>query len=316
MRKTFTVLGVAIAICAGVLWLQFAPRAAAPASAVTLDLTTLETVDSNPSLETGHESKSPRATAAQNNNQDAAESILRQFDCLSDLNDIADSRRLSDLRQQLVGQLVEWVRSDPAGASRFVETHGIASMREELLRQVSQLSAAQDSTTAENWAEQMADVTERNTALTDVCIQVAQANAPQAILIAERHSLDDAAAQVLENVVQQWAHQDFANAAAWVLQRPEGEQREQMISRLAVVEAQTNPAEAARLIAGQMSPGRAQEEAAMSVVNAWIQKDPGSAAAWVQCFPAGPIRDRAERELANASKAAADAGGSNASLGN
>ena len=60
-----------------------------------------------------------------------------------------------------------------------------------------------------------------------------------------------------------------------------------------------NPTEAGKLVAEQISPGEIQNEAAISVLHQWLLRDTNAAAAWVQLFPASPIRERALKEVEN-----------------
>jgi len=101
---------------------------------------------------------------------------------------------------------------------------------------------------------------------------------------------------VMENLVQNWATKDIASAINWVGQQPAGGQREQYVGRIAFALSQTSPAEAARFIVQQI-PAAAQEEPAIMVLHRWANQDFKAASAWVAAFPAGPLRERAIKEL-------------------
>lgn len=199
--------------------------------------------------------------------------------------------------QLVMTDLAEWVRVDPAGAGRFARGLPAGRWRETIRRHVAQLWAARDVAGAEDWAARAPEENERNAAVADVCFQVAQADAAQAVAIAGRHGLGLVPGAVLENLVHQWAGQDLPGAALWIQQLPAGEQRSQMLQRLAYVQAKTEPAAAATLVIEQIPPGPIQDEAAITVLHQWALRDPGSAAAWIGQFPPGSLRERAEREL-------------------
>jgi hypothetical protein len=91
------------------------------------------------------------------------------------------------------------------------------------------------------------------------------------------------------------------------LAKPPGEQRDQLLQRIAFVVAKTNPAEAAQLVSQQMSPGQTQTEAAISVLYQWTQQDPAAAMAWAESFPPGDLRERAINEVKNVSAVSAQA---------
>lgn len=199
--------------------------------------------------------------------------------------------------QLLMADLAEWVRVDPAGAGRFARRLPAGPWRETIVRRVAQFWAAQDVAGAEDWAAGAPEERERHSAVADVCFQVAQADAAQAVEIAGRHGLGSAPGAVLENLVQQWAGQDLAGAAGWIQRLPAGEQRSAMLERLAYVQAKTEPAAAASLVVEQIPAGPIQDEAVMAVLHQWAMRDLGAAARWLRRFPPGSLRERAEREL-------------------
>jgi hypothetical protein len=186
----------------------------------------------------------------------------------------------------------------PVAASLIERITAAGDLREAALRQVAQNWSAQNPSAALAWAAALIDTTEREAALTDVCLQVARENPAEAIQMRAQYAPDNSPNPALENLAQQWAGKDFSAALAWTLAHPPGEQRDQMIARVAFVQAQTAPLEAANLVVDQMSPGPAQTEAVMSVLHQWGLQDLPAATAWAEQFPEGPVRDRAILELA------------------
>ena len=102
---------------------------------------------------------------------------------------------------------------------------------------------------------------------------------------------------MIENLSQQWATKNYSAALAFVVKLPAGEERDHLIQRVAFVQAQGSPLEAAQLVVAEIRPGLVQEEAVIMVVHQWALNDQGGAAAWVQRFPESKLRERAEREL-------------------
>jgi hypothetical protein len=86
---------------------------------------------------------------------------------------------------------------------------------------------------------------------------------------------------VVENLTQQWGTKDLNTAQNWALSQPQGEQREQLIERIAFVRSQTDPSGAAALAISDMLPGPAQVEAVMSIVHQRALQDTAGAEAWV-----------------------------------
>ena len=200
-------------------------------------------------------------------------------------------------RERIFSLLAEWIQHDPAGAGRFAKSLPAGPWRETIIRRVAQDWALQDLAGAESWAARLHDESERTSSQSAICFQVAQTDARKAVEIAEQQGLGTAPGAILENLVQQWAGQDVSGAYAWIMEQPAGEQRDQMLGRLAYVESQTEPAAAANLVAAEIPTGAIQNEAAMSVLHQWAVRDMASATVWVNQFPPGALRDRAEAEL-------------------
>jgi len=170
-------------------------------------------------------------------------------------------------------------------------------VRQEFARRVAQAWAAVDPGGATTWAASLSDSEERKSTLTDVALQIAQTDPASAVGLAER--LDFGGRNgTLENLAQLWADKDLAAALDWATQQPAGGQRDQIIARMAFVQAHTAPEDAVNLVVDQIPPGPAQDEAAMSVLNQWGMQDYPEALDWVNQFQEGPLRDRALKELA------------------
>ena len=202
-------------------------------------------------------------------------------------------------KDQFPAVLAELVQINPEAAARFASSLESAALRAQALRLVAQNWAAQDPASAEKWASHLPDESERDSTLADVCFQIAQTDARQAVEAASQHGLEKMPGAVMENLVQQWAGQDFSSAASWIKQRPPGEQRDQMVERLALVQAVADPAAAAQLVVQEVPPGDIQTEAAIAVLHQWALRDMAGAKAWVELFSAGPLRDRAQNEVSN-----------------
>ena len=137
---------------------------------------------------------------------------------------------------------------------------------------------------------------ERDDALQAVCFGFAQTHPAQAVELAQTLQQPGI---VVENLVQQWGASDLPSALAWANDQPAGDQHDQFVQRLALDLSKTDPANAAGLVAEQIPPGPAQDEAVMTVIQQWGNQDLAAAAAWVKTFPAGPLQARATEELEN-----------------
>jgi len=165
-----------------------------------------------------------------------------------------------------------------------------------LLRELREL-AAKDPEGALAAAMKLPEGDERNQALTAVCFGLAQTDPADAVKMAKSLNLDAQPGAIMENLVQQWAVTDLSSAQAWANSQPAGEQRDGLTTRIAYIMSQNDPADAAKLVTDQIPPGPAQDEAVMTVLNQWANQDLNAATAWVKAFPAGPLQERAIKEL-------------------
>ena len=191
--------------------------------------------------------------------------------------------------------------ADPRAAARLAETNTLADAHEALLQQVAKLWAARDAAAALGWAAGLPNEGERERTLTDVCLQVAEANPAQAALMRESYLSASQSFDALEDLAQKWAEKDLAAALAWIAGHPQDARRDQLIGRVAFVQAQTAPREAAQWVVEDMTPGDPQIEAAVSVLYQWARQDAAAALAWAESFPPGDLRDRAINEVKNVS---------------
>jgi hypothetical protein len=91
---------------------------------------------------------------------------------------------------------------------------------------------------------------------------------------------------------------DLPAATTWADSYPPGEVRDTLFLHVALAQSQTDPAQAARMVAEQISPGQIQEQAAISVLQKWAEQDMAGAVAWSEEFPAGDCSNRARDLLA------------------
>jgi hypothetical protein len=151
------------------------------------------------------------------------------------------------------------------------------------------------------WLLSAPDSPQRDIVAETVCPQMAETNPAAAVTLAEQCSGagTNIMGNLLDNLAQIWADQDERAAYAWAVAKSPGEERDRLLHRIALVESKTDPTEAAHMVAEQMSPGENQNEAAISVLYQWAQRDAGAALAWAQSFPVGDFRDRAIKEVLN-----------------
>jgi len=190
--------------------------------------------------------------------------------------------------------LAKWVVQNPTEAAGFVENIPPGAIREKALRILAQAWGRQNPEAAVAWASQLSEP-ERDMALNNVCLGLAGQNPGKAFQLAVQFGASDNA--VLQDLIQQWSEKDITGALTWAEQQPVGDDRDQLIKRIALIQSKADPLQAANLVVEQMPAGDAQNEAVMSVLQQWGQKDLAGASSWVKSFPAGQFQARAFEEL-------------------
>jgi len=190
-----------------------------------------------------------------------------------------------------------WVHFDPSAAAAFVEQVATGDRRVDALRTVAREWVAISATDAMGWAMKLALPEERQAVGEFVCYRVAEDDPRSALVLATGAGFG-VESPLAADLTQQWTEREWAQASQWVLAQPQGVARDQMVGRLVFVLAARDPAGAGRLVVDELPEGAGQEEAAISVVHQWALRDATGVALWVAQFPDGPLRTRAERELA------------------
>lgn len=185
---------------------------------------------------------------------------------------------------------------DVVVAARLLATIGPSPLRDELLRQVAQNWSQIDASRALEWATKLSKADGREDAISGVCTEMAQSNPQAAIAAADRLGVGNDKG-VLENLAQLWAATDLDAALAWAERSPPTPSRDLLLARVAYAQSHTQPLQAASLVVEKIRPGPVQDEAAIAILHQWALRDPAMAAAWLEKFPDGPLRQRGQEEL-------------------
>jgi hypothetical protein len=220
----------------------------------------------------------------------------------AELCDAFNSLSVDRLRFALTQLLPALVEEDAPAAARLAESITDLNLRGEVIYLVARLWGKKDVEAALTWAGALKIEYEREAALTDAALELAREDLSRALQLSARFFREDEPSPVLENLAQRWAENNFPAALAWTLANSTGPQRDELVARLALVEASHAPRTAAQLVVDEMRPGESQNEAAISVLHQWAQRNVSEAVAWVERFPDGPLRDRANAELKSVAK--------------
>jgi hypothetical protein len=184
------------------------------------------------------------------------------------------------------------VALDPAAAAAWAEAQTNAKWREDLMMVVAQSWAGLDPDAAEDWAANLPNPPgkprERDNVVSYVAFAVAKTDSARAVQVLEDTNINPERREILvQNLATQWADKssDIQPLTNWLQQMPDGAEREQLLTRVALAQAQTNPVAAANLVSSSLKPGPGQQNAAMEVLRLWAWSDPDAAAEWVNQFP-------------------------------
>ena len=118
------------------------------------------------------------------------------------------------------------------------------------------------------------------------------ANHPETVMRLADH-FDDAQVRnsFLEEVAQSWARSNPSAAMGWAVSADDGV-RGVLQSTIAIEVAQSDPEVAATYVAEKMTPGAAQDQAALNIAMRWAHLDPKAATAWATEFPESDLREK------------------------
>jgi DNA-binding transcriptional regulator YbjK len=241
---------------------------------------------------------SPREYAAEGGAGDAAESLDISPASLVESLVSAQASMTPDERELVIADLLaRLVEIDGQAAARFAELVTEPHLREVCLRVVAQRWTHVDAGATTSWAAALGDTRERNQAMLNVVLEVAQSDPRRAVLMLERQFMADVPAGVLEGVLQQWAERSYEDALAWSETLPPGARRDLVLQRLVFVRANQNPVDAARLAEEAFADSDKRVDALASIALSWGSRDLTSAQEWARTLE-GHARERVDAELA------------------
>ena len=186
-----------------------------------------------------------------------------------------------------------WAGSNAPVAAEWVQKNLTGSTRQTALNSVAAQWTATDPQAAEEWARQLPEAGERTAALLTIATELNRNDPSVALALAVDLPFSEARDEFIAQSAGGWAAGDFAKAAAWAAEIKDETLRHRVLGAMAVASAEKDPAAAATLAAQSLPAGRVQDDAVVSIVQHWVQKEPQQAAAWVTAFPPGHLRDTA-----------------------
>lgn len=211
---------------------------------------------------------------------------------------VDDARRDRAYRQILPAM----IKLDPAAVEQLVASWPAGPAREELLRNTAHAWSSVSVDGAVDWASGMKEDGERAIVATEIMSHVAQQDPARAVAISDQFGVGRKDGTV-EHMVQLWARENLQESLSWAENQPQDPQRDQLVARIATVQAETAPEAAASTALTQIGAGPAQDSAVSQIVRQWSFRDPEAAAAWIEELPKGHIQDLAEAAAAAAQSA-------------
>lgn len=210
----------------------------------------------------------------------------------------AQNKATRDEQELVVADaLAGMVEIDGKAAARSAELVNEPHLREVALRVVAQRWAHLNPATAISWAASLGDTNERDQAILNVALELAQTDPPRAVRLLERQFTAGVPDGVLEGVLQQWAEKSYEDALAWSATLPPGARRDLVLQRLVFVRANQDPLDAARLAEEAFADNDKRADALASIALSWGSRDPILAREWARSL-AGHARERVDAELA------------------
>jgi hypothetical protein len=199
----------------------------------------------------------------------------------------------SELISEIQGHfLQQWAERDPqAAANAAIEMPG--QNRREALEAVLGVWADGHLGDAIAWVGQMPDGEEKNRARLNVALEAARTEPETAVEIASDLPSSPERDEMILHAATQWAAADPANASVWAQALEDGPLRERLLALIATTWGESDPAAAAKLAIEGLSAGKTQNDALVSIVQRWTQKDAAAVGAWVSNFPEGALRSAA-----------------------
>jgi hypothetical protein len=141
------------------------------------------------------------------------------------------------------------------------------------------------------WLAKLQDPSEMNICRSAVCQRMIGV-APEAAL-----SIAGSDDKLLTELAAAYVARSPQEGLDWIAAKSAPEKRDQLWAAGIQALADSSPEEAATLAVAKIEDASLQEEAVISALHQWVMRDRKAAAAWVELFPQGSLRKRAEGEL-------------------
>lgn len=218
---------------------------------------------------------------------------LTKGEVLEALNTIEDATRSDahrELRHRLIQRLAE---VDPKSAAEILSASLSLPGRRETVKAVAGIWARQNPEEALAWVRQLSQGDEQNQGILGIAYELVATRPIDALKIAPELHPGESRNELVSLASGEWASRDPAAAVEWARGISEGPMRETALAAIATAWAESEPALAARLAVESLTPGKTQNDAAVSIVQQWTVRNPAEAGSWIANFPEGELRETA-----------------------
>jgi len=206
--------------------------------------------------------------------------------------------RLKDepVAKQMAEALVAaWAENNPVGLADWLATSPSYMELEQHAGMLARSWAVKDLTATLKWAQGMKPGSERTSVIMTVAYEAVRDDPVQGLNLAAQLPVSQSRDELLVQGARQWAVHAPEAAAQWAAQIDPGETRDRLISAICTAWSENDPEKAASLVLRELPAGKLQEDAAISILQRWTQKEPDKAMNWALDFPAGDLRETALR---------------------
>lgn len=191
--------------------------------------------------------------------------------------------------------LLAWAERDPRAAAEALARLG--QIPPEASAMLAGTWARQDLEAALGWGRGLPAGAERDGVLLALAGEAALKDPRVAIeLLGDLESCEESRATLVQ-AAGAWGGSDREAAAAWARGLEEPGQREAALAAIATAWADRDPHGAAALVLESVGDGSIEENSIVGIVQRFAFRDPQAAREWVEQFPTGRTRERAEAEL-------------------
>jgi len=183
----------------------------------------------------------------------------------------------------------QWGKVSPRNAVTWAGNLSDPPLRDEMIAAASLGWAESDLDEALDWVLTLPQGEARNKLLIKLGHELVRTNPEDVINLAEALPQTLERDHMMTRAAAEWAVTNGSAALTWARQVAEPDLREQTLASVAVALSEQDPEAAANVVTNELTPGRLQDDAVVSIVQRWVQNKPEGAAAWVSNFSDGPL---------------------------